>query len=362
MLEHDLAGGSLPQTLLLYGPPSSGKFLTGLELARLVSCGEGGASSCICPSCWAMRRLQARNLFILSKTDLHPTFEVWNQIRVTKSNFHLFVRDVRRMLVNIGDETRYRGEADRLQELLQSLGADGAGENPERVDEIVDIALSVFPIPAGRNLGIDRMREVQRFVHVRSDDGRPKVVILDGAECMTEEAANSFLKVAEDPPPRAVILVIAADRKGLKDTIVSRCRAYRFKRLSEESREAALRDMGFDGTVPEFTGSRAQAMGELLHRLEQVGRDPHDAYTLVREMAERGQAPDFIGYLIEELSRAGRSARTPTLIGDLGALLKRLSALRSGIRYHHVHAETALTDYLLNFQEKYIHLKKQLTQ
>ncbi len=362
MLEHDLARDMLPQTLLLYGPPSSGKFLTALELARLVSCRENGEQSCACASCGAVGKLRARNLHILSKSDLLPGFELWDQLGVERRHLPRFIRDARRLLINIGDEPRYRRETDRVQELLRELEAGREQGNLEQAGEIVDAALGIFPVPAGRTLGIDTIREVQRFVHVRSEDGRPKVVIVDGAESMTEEASNSFLKIAEDPPPGVYIVVIAADRKKLKDTMVSRCRSYRFKRMTGESREAVLRDLGYEPSVTRPREKRAREMGLLLDRLEGLRADPYGAYTLARETAERGDAVDFIEYLIEELRRAGRFVSSPSLTGDLGAMLKRLSALRSGIRYHHVHVETALTDFLLNSLAKYVHLKKQLTQ
>lgn len=362
MLEHDLARGRLPQTLLLYGPPSSGKFLTAWELARVLSCREGAGSACACASCASMWRLQAPNLSILSRADLLPSFELWKQVGVGRTGLSRFIRDAGRLLANIGDETRYGREAQRVRELLQGLAGGEEDVVRERAGEIVDIALDIFPVPSGRTLGIDQVREVQRFVHLRSGDGRPRVVIVDGAESMTEEASNSFLRIAEDPPPGAYIILVAVDRKKLKDTVVSRSRCYRFTRMTGEDREAVLGDLGLGAGALPPREERARAMEELLGRLEASGNDLYGAYTLVLETAKRGEAPAFVDYLIEELGRAGRHLRSPSPTGELGAMLKRLSGLGSGIRYHHLNAETALADFLLNSLEKYVHLKKQLTQ
>ena len=61
MLSQELAGGLLPQTLLFHGPDGTGKFLTAIELAKLLNCenpgseptGENAGSGCCCVSCRA---------------------------------------------------------------------------------------------------------------------------------------------------------------------------------------------------------------------------------------------------------------------------------------------------------------------
>jgi hypothetical protein len=309
-----------------------------------------------------MRRLQTPNLSILSRADLQPCFELWKHVGVSRSSLSRFIRDAGRLLINLGDEPRFGREAQRVRELLQGLESCEEEVARRRAGEVVDIALGMFPLPAGRTLGIDQVREVRRFVHLRSGDGRPRVVIVDGAESMTEEASNSFLKVAEDPPSGSFIILVAVDRRKLKGTVVSRSRSYRFTRMTGEDRDAVLRDLGLEEGAPPPREDRARAIGELLERLEASRDDPFGAYTLVLDAAKRGDAPDFVDHLIEELARAGRSLRFPSLTGELGAMLKRLSSISSGIRYHHLHAETALTDFLLNSLIKYVHLKKQMTQ
>jgi len=59
-----------------------------------------------------------------------------------------------------------------------------------------------------RVIGINRIREVQKYLSLRGEE-KAKFVILDGAEYMTDKAANSFLKISEDTPEHAVIVLIA---------------------------------------------------------------------------------------------------------------------------------------------------------
>ena len=58
-------------------------------------------------------------------------------------------------------------------------------------------------------------------------EGRFKVLRIIDADRMNEAAANAFLKMLEEPPPRTVWIIELADPDELPDTIVSRCRELR---------------------------------------------------------------------------------------------------------------------------------------
>ncbi len=79
---------------------------------------------------------------------------------------------------------------------------------------------------------IDIIREVQEFLSFTPYEGRKKVVIIDGAECMNQPASNAFLRTLEEPPPDSVIILITMAPDRLLDTIRSRCFVVRFSPLS----------------------------------------------------------------------------------------------------------------------------------
>ena len=64
-------------------------------------------------------------------------------------------------------------------------------------------------------------------------EARVKVFVITEAERMTAEAANSLLKVLEEPPPDNLLILTTHRPTGLLDTIISRCQAVRFRDLSE---------------------------------------------------------------------------------------------------------------------------------
>ena len=65
MLRHEIERNAIPNTMLLYGPDGSGKFLASLELVRVVNCRENGKEDCSCSSCSGIERLISNDLFII---------------------------------------------------------------------------------------------------------------------------------------------------------------------------------------------------------------------------------------------------------------------------------------------------------
>ncbi|MBT9149075.1 MAG: DNA polymerase III subunit delta' [Dehalococcoidia bacterium] len=78
-----------------------------------------------------------------------------------------------------------------------------------------------------KEISIDQIREMQHNVSLKPYEGDHRLIIIDGAEHMSEEAANSLLKTLEEPPPSTTIILLAADEGLLLPTIVSRCQRLR---------------------------------------------------------------------------------------------------------------------------------------
>ncbi len=76
-------------------------------------------------------------------------------------------------------------------------------------------------------------RGVADFLHLTSGQGGWRVVIVDGADMMNIHAANSLLKILEEPPQRALLLLISDNPGRLLSTIRSRCRVLPMKALDK---------------------------------------------------------------------------------------------------------------------------------
>jgi len=79
-----------------------------------------------------------------------------------------------------------------------------------------------------RAVGIDQIRALKHEAAYPPYEARWKVFIVEDAEAMRAEAANSLLKVLEEPPPGIVIILTAESTAGVLPTLVSRAQLVRF--------------------------------------------------------------------------------------------------------------------------------------
>lgn len=87
---------------------------------------------------------------------------------------------------------------------------------------------------------IGQLRAVQRAAYFQPM-GRRRVFILDGAETMNWNVANVFLKILEEPPGSATLILTAPSPHVLLPTIVSRCLQFHFAPLPELEVEQILK-------------------------------------------------------------------------------------------------------------------------
>lgn len=93
---------------------------------------------------------------------------------------------------------------------------------------------SVEPLPDKRDISIDQLREMQRELALRPYEAPRKACIIEPADRMSVNAANSLLKTLEEPPGNAIIILLTENADMLLPTIRSRCQLVRFAPLSPE--------------------------------------------------------------------------------------------------------------------------------
>jgi DNA polymerase-3 subunit delta' len=93
-------------------------------------------------------------------------------------------------------------------------------------------------IPA--SIAIDEVRKLRAFFGRTAAPGSWRVAIVDRADELNTSSANALLKSLEEPPPRTVLLLVAAQPGRLLATIRSRCRVLHLRPLAAEPlRQAA---------------------------------------------------------------------------------------------------------------------------
>jgi DNA polymerase-3 subunit delta' len=122
--------------------------------------------------------------------------------------------------------------------------------------------------PVGEQIRIDDVRALRRDLHMRPFEAARRVYVVHSAEAMNEDAADALLKDLEEPPPYAVIVLVADDLGPLPETIRSRCQLVPFRRLSER----AVREE-IDARAPGLTPEAATALARVAAgRLDRVAR------------------------------------------------------------------------------------------
>jgi DNA polymerase-3 subunit delta' len=152
------------------------------------------------------------------------------------------------------DACRRIAQLSNLQPLIEQ-GMAQRGERPdaatvERVPLLLETHPDVWAIvpdpvrakdPVARPvLHVGQLRAVQRAAYFKPQ-GRRRVFILDGAETMRWDLANIFLKLLEEPPESATLILLAPNPFLLLPTIRSRCLQFTFTALAMGEVEEILR-------------------------------------------------------------------------------------------------------------------------
>lgn len=132
-------------------------------------------------------------------------------------------------------------------------------------------------------IAVDDVRGLGAFMHMTPAMGQWRVAIVDSADEMNRNSANAVLKILEEPPPNAVLLIVAHAPGRLLPTIRSRCRRLALQPLADETVVGLVGDYA-PSTKPEERIALARlAEGSIGRALELAGAGSLDLY---REMIE----------------------------------------------------------------------------
>ncbi len=121
--------------------------------------------------------------------------------------------------------------------------------------------------PLGDQIRIDPIREMRRDLHMRPFEADRRVYVVLGAHLMNEDAADALLKDLEEPPPYAVIVLVADELGPLPETIRSRCQLVPFRRLSRGAVKTHLAARGLTGEELEIAARVAAGRLDRAERL-----------------------------------------------------------------------------------------------
>jgi DNA polymerase-3 subunit delta' len=89
-------------------------------------------------------------------------------------------------------------------------------------------------------ISIEQVREMQHAASLPPFEGSYKVFIIDGAELMSNEAANCLLKTLEEPSAGVLFILLTANDSLIPTTVISRCQKLELRPLPVPQLESAL--------------------------------------------------------------------------------------------------------------------------
>ncbi len=123
--------------------------------------------------------------------------------------------------------------------LVASLQCEGAGDDAcgdcsacRQLQAGTHPDFQLVQLATGKKeIGIDRIRELKRFMQLQPVRGKTKVGVINDAHLLTVAAQNALLKVLEEPPARSFLFLISGSPDALLATVRSRCQRLQFAPL-----------------------------------------------------------------------------------------------------------------------------------
>jgi DNA polymerase-3 subunit delta' len=116
-----------------------------------------------------------------------------------------------------------------------------------------------------RDLRIDTIRTCLTDIALRPFEGRRRVFIIDDVERLSEGAANAMLKVLEEPPPHATLILIAHTAGDVMATIVSRCQSIKLRPVARDAIADWLHTQGVAADVARTYAAWSEGLPGLAH-------------------------------------------------------------------------------------------------
>jgi len=290
-LREILARGRFPHAMILAGPAGSGKYTLALMLAKAMNCLQPPATYGLpdfCGQCSNCRR-------IALSEDLSARF----------------------------------GEAVEARENLRDTDKR---ETRILIQTHPDI-LVIPPDPPQMMIKVDQVRRVIETIYYRPGDAKERVYIFTDS-CFMKEAANSLLKILEEPPEFATIFLLTENVGELLPTIRSRAMTFTLaalpaqeieRDLSRQHPEWNTKQRALVARLSEGAVGRARAFDLTKHTASR-----NHALTILTSVLRTGDHSEL--FKVTETYRPGADGREKTeqLLRTLYGLLQDLMFLNSG--------------------------------
>ena len=142
------------------------------------------------------------------------------------------------------------------------------------------------------DINVDAARLIPGFMNKTAAEGGWRVVVVDGVETMNLQAQNAILKVLEEPPARAILLLVSSAPARLLPTIRSRCRRLDLFPLADAEMQALLARLLPDAPAVDRAKLAEMAEGSPGRAMQLAEGDGLELQALVEDCLANLKRPD----------------------------------------------------------------------
>ena len=180
----------------------------------------------------------------------------------------------------------------------------------------------------GKLYTVIRVEDVRRtvsFFGSTAGEGGWRIAILDSVDELAKEGENALLKVLEEPPPRALLLLVSHAPGQVIPTIRSRCRRLVLRPLAEEHVvQAATAALGKTTVTPDIRAAAEAADGSVERALMFLSGSALDLRQRISALLQR--LPDVDPRSLHELGDSMAGTEPATLAAFMDTVNTWLSA------------------------------------
>jgi len=113
------------------------------------------------------------------------------------------------------------------------FGKEPCGECPacRKINDLSHPDVMWITPGSSKNIRIDDIRKAKDMLSLKPYESSMSACVIEDAHAMREAASNALLKILEEPPGRALFILITGKKELLLPTVVSRCAEVRFNAL-----------------------------------------------------------------------------------------------------------------------------------
>jgi DNA polymerase-3 subunit delta' len=180
--------------------------------------------------------------------------------------------------------------------------------------------------PDDTSIKIEQVRALQRRLSYKPYENRHTAVIIDGCEFLTPPAANALLKILEEPPAQALMLLLTGKKAAMPLTIISRCQLVPFRPLTPADIQTILERQNVNPPTASLAATLAEGRLDRWSQTDfaQALDTRQSAYNILKNIIEAKNITPFI----QARQLAGKREQCEALLHWLSLFCRDLIVLQ----------------------------------